>query len=748
MNCTLCDKPYNKPRYLPCYHSYCEECIASLLKQGPAKEPEYKTTGISIKCPECGKTSGTPSREANDFPSNSFLTHLMDEVNLRLKVKRAKGAFSEFIATCDKCSREDDSPQAVVLCVNCVMLMCSHCHDKHSTDYQSHNVVQVTEIQESQEIDIKVTRSKPHLPLCSKHNSVLDFYCDSCEQLVCQPCTTNEHNGHVQRSVKDMADTYKKELGKIVEPMEEMANNICKLCFEVSINTEEDFEKQRREIDQDIDEYYEKLHQQLDRQKDGLKKKLYRLYDQKKKAVYMQLNKLQRTDAKLEEVKEMGSAIMNAQYDHDVFFTKQYIDSNMTKLTDCYNKLNTKLTGIGFAVVKEYKESFPQFAEVFSDDAFAPNCDAIGIPKYSPVGSKIDFKIVAKDCNNCVVCPEAVNLFTAHAQAITGDVIPIKVINNKEGAYSGCFVPEQVGVLKVFITIKGEKIKGSPYCVTVYRDYKAIDQSNKVVNDGGNMGSPFAIAYGKNLWAVTDDKNSCVYLYDDQDQLVRKFGSKGADKGQFQNPWGIAFDDNNCLYVSEFGNNRVQKFDSSGDYVLQFGGLGSGNGQLNRPMGIAVVDNKVFVADGNNRRISVYLCDGTFCRVFGSAQLLNPWDLTFVPPTGELLVTDGDNNCIFSYTLDGRYLGRFDKGKLRGPAGIVADRQGFILVTEKHSNQVTVFYKDGTIVHKFGQYGTAVGQLNGPYGIAIGKYGNVYVADCNNKYFKRINDYLSHFSLL
>ena len=421
----------------------------------------------------------------------------------------------------------------------------------------------------------------------------------------------------------------------------------------------------------------------------------------------------------------MGNTIMQAQSDHDIFFTKKYVDSSVTRLTDTYSKLNTKLTGIEFATVEEYKESFPQFAVVFSGDAFAPNCEAIGIPEYSPVEGKIDFKIVVKDCDDCHICPEAGNLFTAHAQAVTGDVIPLKVSNDKDGTYSACFVPKHVGALKVTVTIKGENIKGSPYFVTVYRDYKAIDQSSKVVNDNGNMGSPFAIGYGKNLWAVTDDKNSCVYLCDDQDQLVRKFGSKGADKSQFQNPWGIAFDGNNCLYVSEFGNNRVQKFDSSGDYVLQFGGLGSGDGQLNRPMGITVVDNKVFVADADNHRISVFLCDGAFCRVFGSGQLINPWDLTFSAPTGKLLVTDSNGNCIFSYTPDGRYLGRFDEGKLRGPAGITADRQGFILVTEKHANQVTVFYKDRIVVHKFGRYGTAVGHLNVPYGIAVGKNGNV-----------------------
>ena len=54
-----------------------------------------------------------------------------------------------------------------------------------------------------------------------------------------------------------------------------------------------------------------------------------------------------------------------------------------------------------------------------------------------------------------------------------------------------------------------------------------------------------------------------MYIFDDQDQLVRKFGSSGSDTGEFLNPRGLAFDANNHLYVSEYDNHRVQKFYAS-----------------------------------------------------------------------------------------------------------------------------------------------------------------------------------------
>ena len=57
------------------------------------------------------------------------------------------------------------------------------------------------------------------------------------------------------------------------------------------------------------------------------------------------------------------------------------------------------------------------------------------------------------------------------------------------------------------------------------QDYKSIDKAIKVVSDNGNINSPFATAFGS-VWVVTNDYYITVYVYifDGQDQLVRKFG--------------------------------------------------------------------------------------------------------------------------------------------------------------------------------------------------------------------------------
>jgi len=115
-------------------------------------------------------------------------------------------------------------------------------------------------------------------------------------------------------------------------------------------------------------------------------------------------------------------------------------------------------------------------------------------------------------------------------------------------------------------------------------------------------------------------------MFDSQDKLIRSFGQSGTGYVQFQRPYGLPFDANNYLYVNDFSNDRVQKFDDKGAYLLQFGEPGSGNGQLNGPVGIVVHKDKVYVADNNNHRVSVFHLNGQFSLIIGSGQLRNPWD--------------------------------------------------------------------------------------------------------------------------
>ena len=108
LGCPICCELYKKPKYLPCYHSYCEECLVKLVVQS------------NITCPECRKTSIVPSGGVKQLPNNFFINRLLDEVALKHKVE------GEEEAKCDLCVRGD---AVEVLCMMPLMV----CKGKKTT---------------------------------------------------------------------------------------------------------------------------------------------------------------------------------------------------------------------------------------------------------------------------------------------------------------------------------------------------------------------------------------------------------------------------------------------------------------------------------------------------------------------------------------------------------------------------------------------------------------------------------------
>ena len=71
-------------------------------------------------------------------------------------------------------------------------------------------------------------------------------------------------------------------------------------------------------------------------------------------------------------------------------------------------------------------------------------------------------------------------------------------------------------------------------------------------------------------------------------------------------------------------------------------------------------------------------------------------------------------------------------GQFDGPYGIAVGPVGDVYVVDVFNNRIQVFDATGVFVSQWGQSGTANGQFNWPSGIGIDRHGNVYVADTWN----------------
>ena len=151
-----------------------------------------------------------------------------------------------------------------------------------------------------------------------------------------------------------------------------------------------------------------------------------------------------------------------------------------------------------------------------------------------------------------------------------------------------------------------------------------------------------------------------------------------------------------------------------------------------------LTSDKVYVAECDGNRISVFQLDGQFSHIIGSGQLGNPHYIAINHTNDQLLIADYSHHCIFIFTLDGNYVGKFStqgtgRGQLSGPSGIATDIYDFILVTNITNDSVLIFDKDGVFIHSFGSKGSDHGQFSSPRQIAISHIGDIYICDTDNK---------------
>ena len=129
----------------------------------------------------------------------------------------------------------------------------------------------------------------------------------------------------------------------------------------------------------------------------------------------------------------------------------------MKRISDSYNKLDTQPVQsaiMEFVPVKEYKKVMPQFGHLSHCDVCPMNCEGLDIPEMVSKGKKVNFKIATKDQRNRH-CDKGGSKVVIQAQSSRGDITPVEVKDNKDGSYPASFVANQVGEVKLSVTIKG-----------------------------------------------------------------------------------------------------------------------------------------------------------------------------------------------------------------------------------------------------------------------------------------------------
>ncbi|ROI33831.1 E3 ubiquitin/ISG15 ligase TRIM25 [Anabarilius grahami] len=181
-SCSICLDLLNDPVTIPCGHSYCMSCINECWNTKDQK--------ATYKCPQCRQTY-KPKPPLN---RNTILAEIMEKLrDTKLQVSDTQSLAGPGEIACDFCSGEVF--KAVKSCLECRASYCeTHLRPHYNVPaLRKHKLVKATV-----------------MPICSKHDKLLEVFCRTDQICVCMHCLMDDHKGHdtvpstIERNDKQM----------------------------------------------------------------------------------------------------------------------------------------------------------------------------------------------------------------------------------------------------------------------------------------------------------------------------------------------------------------------------------------------------------------------------------------------------------------------------------------------------------------------------------------------------------------
>ena len=154
-SCAVCMEHLQdrNPRYLSCYHSFCQQCLQKLTNNG------------QVSCPTCRAVTAVPDNDVTKLTMNFQLIQIMEQ----LKQERQSTVSSP---KCLFCSNEN----AAYKCRECNQFLCERCKTKHNK--------------------MKTFKTHVILELCHEHLEGISHVCMQCLQALCIKCIVLDHEDH------------------------------------------------------------------------------------------------------------------------------------------------------------------------------------------------------------------------------------------------------------------------------------------------------------------------------------------------------------------------------------------------------------------------------------------------------------------------------------------------------------------------------------------------------------------------
>ncbi|XP_065889278.1 E3 ubiquitin-protein ligase TRIM45-like [Dysidea avara] len=276
-------------------------------------------TCLSHKLVQQSLTTMADKQETNKNTANNLSCSLCTKFVKILRHKSDDDTDDETEVKCDDCGSDDP---VVALCINCTLCLCEDCNKCHRKKNKTHDVVQLNEACLPMATGGAGVQPKEKIIYCPKHTkNELDYYCETCDKIVCLYCTVKDHVGHTHDIVEVTATKHRNELTKMIAPIEKMSENLSK-AEETIMTMKDKIQKQVTLVDDMIDKCYTEQLTKLNEHHQELKKQLQDELSQKEIALTTQLEDIKSVQDQLANMKKQREGLEKTT-DRKVLSTKK-----------------------------------------------------------------------------------------------------------------------------------------------------------------------------------------------------------------------------------------------------------------------------------------------------------------------------------------------------------------------------------------------------------------------------------------
>ena len=704
--CGVCSKPYNDPRILPCLHSFCQQCLHH--------EIEISGSQQVFKCPTCERSMSIPVGGASGLPQN---LHLGFEVEVA-------GYMSKIVSNSEVCCEEcidGSSGPAVVFCCTCCQFMCTFCHEYHKRNRKlsKHDIVGL-DMDGAKHVQ---STMKPSEYYCSQPNhedNKLNFYCETCNLMVCRDCIAVAHKDHGVSELYTVAEVHRGDMRGTLQSVHDTLAG----AIDANEKTMKQVETTKQEAELAIKNAFQQLYETLEERKKALLSELENIALTQTTSLTLQKEQLEQIQKDISHYPEVTSHILQTHTDHEVVAIGGLIPTELKATLRKVQNVSSGARQYGRLTSTVHTDllvhEILNFGDVY-DQSPVPCKSIISFPSVSRIKKKYLMKLDTRMLNGKRYPHGGVQVEAEmRSKAHNGAVVYAEVEDHRDGTYTIALTPQTAGPHQLVITMDGQHVQNSPHYLDVRSkpDYLTLCNAQQVIK----CSQPVCVAIHDSGDIYVGSEDHCIYVFDQTGQLKNTIGNEGEGDGQFSNPRGI-FIKGDVLYVADVENHRIQKLTTRGEFLHKFGQKGSGQGQFDNPCAVIVdSNNRLIVADTYNHRIQLFNEDGGWLLaidVNGDDYFELPFHLA-LDPQGNIHVLSDISNDIKVFTKEGTYVRMYGGGN--EPNGIAIDGEGYSIVCEGNGG-LSIHDPQGNKIH-------TVWNLNNPWGTALDpKDGSVYVAD-------------------